>query len=156
MPDTPRYFLHNAGRLLGPYTLVQLRGMRDAKRLMPDTNVSTDGRTWQLALTVPGLFADSRASAARLDVLPVAPDALLVGMPPEPGEPTSNAGLFIGLGIGAGVVFLAVVALVLLAALAASRAPRESKRFDEDRIFNPSHPDPSRTPGAPSSKTRTK
>jgi S1-C subfamily serine protease len=50
------YYVRLGMQLMGPFSLDQLRALKDRGRLQPFHSISTDGRTWQPASTLTELF----------------------------------------------------------------------------------------------------
>jgi Domain of unknown function (DUF4190) len=53
------WYLRARGRILGPFTWVQLESLRDRGKLMAYHEVSQDRRAWTAAASLSGLFAQS-------------------------------------------------------------------------------------------------
>lgn len=52
----PHYYIRLRGKVLGPFTLTQLRSLRDQRKLSPFHEVSEDRISWVAASSMPDLF----------------------------------------------------------------------------------------------------
>jgi hypothetical protein len=69
------YYVRLGMQLMGPFSLDQLRALKDRGRLQPFHSISTDGRTWQPASTLTELFPPEPSPASANPAPSVAPGA---------------------------------------------------------------------------------
>jgi hypothetical protein len=69
------YYVRLGMQLMGPFSLDQLRVLKDRGRLQPFHSISTDGRTWQPASTLTELFPPEPSPASANPAPSVAPGA---------------------------------------------------------------------------------
>lgn len=123
-----QYYVRSRGKVLGPFTIEKLKGLRSAGQFSRVDEISSDRETWQSAATLESIFGTSGVAPAEDEiVMPEASAGITQALPPKtsrrpaqkkskPPARQGESGSQIGrtLAIGAGVVMMLVGAGFLL------------------------------------------
>ena len=114
MSDSHQWHVKTNGRIRGPFSLDQMRSMKQRGRLDADTEVSHDRATWVFAVSIPELFGD---------IISVAPAGVSTGagtVSQPPGNPSTT---------------LAAASPVMLPSLPATRAINPQVELEMDCYY---------------------